>query len=216
MSSENGKRGTRCVDWHVCSRAAPRPAYWDANRQPRRFINVLFGTAILLGDLGGIGFSGVRGQPNAPNAFWNADQSQTCTELADPDAIGRINRDAIRAACNWHRDAHWNVCEQCLCAVTSELSKLGIDVLDSLKVMSCGQRLEGVLNYANVSRDQAVYMLGACPNKCRITNGQTCPSSCAKNRGFARPFQVPQGYVDAQDYCNRRLQFTPAWETDDM
>jgi hypothetical protein len=101
-------------------------------------------------------------------------------------------------------------------------------------LLGCGDKLAGVLSYANISRDDAIYLVTACPTNCRVTtSGGACPKGCDRRtswplvctpfvypnvviefcverrcvRRMTQVFQPPRGYVNQQDYCTRALQF---------
>ena len=119
-----------------------------------------------------------------------------CPQLTDA-GVSAIDRTLIATACYTpKRDHSWNPCDRCLCAVTQELAKAGMDVTDTPALLACGEKLAGVLNYSNVSRDDAIYLVTACPTKCRVTTrGGACPKDCDRRTSWPLVCCSTRGWV---------------------
>lgn len=136
--------------------------------------------------------------------------------------IALLDRLAIKAACQQaFVSAYGNPCNECLCVLSSELSKVGLDVTSPGSIARCGEALASTLMFANITRDQGVYLMQACPAQCRNANGDSssCPLAnpmCQERTGYPFPFEPPPGYSDQMDYCRRYLQLMPPWKTDKM
>lgn len=141
----------------------------------------------------------------------------SCPQLTDA-GVNSMDKQAIADACyTGKRDHNWNPCDKCLCAVTRELSGAGVDVSDTAALLGCGEKLASVMQYANVSRDDSIYLLTACPAKCRVSSSDgVCPKGCDRKTGWPLVYKHPRGYLNQQDYCDRALQFQASWTTDDI
>jgi hypothetical protein len=60
-----------------------------------------------------------------------------------------------------------------------------VDVSDTAALLGCGEKLASVMQYANVSRDDSIYLLTACPAKCRVSSSDgVCPKGCDRKTGW--------------------------------